>query len=214
MNTFSVVIPTLWRCNETLESIRHLIHNPHVSEIIIIDNDRQQTPEHDKILLSDRVKLITPHSNLYVGESWNLGTRMAKENLICLLSDDVVLHDNVLVRVQTLNFNEIGVLGLSEGAVSEHADIDYPIKILPTDHRTHGYGVCMFYHRKHYVNIPSKLKIFFTDDWIFAAVRKHSGKANYILDCSIRGRMSVTSQSFNYMFHSDGEAFAELMRDF
>jgi len=214
MNTFSVVIPTLWRCKETLESIQHLIHCPFVSEIIVIDNDRNQTPNHNDILLSDRVKLVTPRSNLYVGESWNLGSRMSKDRVVCLLSDDIILHDAVLARLQAVNFNEIGVLGLREGAVGEQVDIDYPITLVPTDHRTHGYGVCMFYLRDYYVEIPSKLKVFFTDDWIFAAVRKHSGKANYILDCQVRGRMSVTSQSFNYMFQQDGEAFAELMRNF
>lgn len=214
MTTFSVVIPTLWRCQETIDSITQLCSDTHVTEVIVIDNDRSRTPQINSVLQSEKVKLVTPYQNLYVGESWNLGTRMAKENHICLLSDDIVLHNSILQRLQTCNFSEMGILGLAEGSVSENPNYDQPITIAETDHRSHGYGVCMFYNRQHYVDIPASLRVFFTDDWLFASLRKRSGKANYVLNCSVRGRMSVTSREFNFMFHDDGLAYAELMRDF
>jgi len=214
MNNFSIIIPTLWRCPEIFESIQQLSNNRYVKEIIIINNDISRQPDRDKIQISDKVIIVTPLNNIYVAAAWNMGARMASQDIICFLNDDVILNDRIFELFQQTDFSSIGLVGLQENAVSPDPNPDYPVELIPVDGRGHGYGCCMFVHKNHYVPIPADIKVFFTDDWLIVAIRKYHKKPHHLLKCSIKGRMSVTSTEFNHIYHRDGEIFHHLMRDF
>ena len=213
MNSFSVGIPTLWRSHYLFESLQQLKDNPYVREVIIIDNDRSRAPNKREILFSKKFKIIEPDENLMVARSWNLLVESSTSNLVCLLNDDIVLNDNVFLKLQETNFDEIGIVGLKEDSIRSNPDYSLPVELIHTQHRTHSFGCCMFFNKKNYVPIPETLRVFFTDDWIFVNCRDIIKKNNYVIQGFIKGVTSITATEFQHTYHRDGEVFYSLLRE-
>lgn len=91
----SVIIPTLQKAQDILiKLINSLDCDKSVSEIIVIDNSLKGL-EHN----SKKLKVIIPSENLFVNPSWNLGVKEAKNELVALLNDDIIIPDGFCSRI-------------------------------------------------------------------------------------------------------------------
>ena len=96
MKLLSVIIPTIQKKLKVLEELVKLLEcDNSVSEIILINN-KGNTPLNIK---GKKVKIYTPPDNLYVNESWNQGVKMAKENNVAILNDDLLVPDNFCNKI-------------------------------------------------------------------------------------------------------------------
>lgn len=163
-----IIIPTLWKSNLKifLNCLESYIKNVNVKNIIVIDNDFKNRPK-DKILQDKKITLYRPHKNIFVNPAWNYGVYKASSDIICLLSDDVFVNDNILNHISTLNFDDIDILGCR---ISNEDQLN--IKKIAVNNTTnlgsqhYGFGCCMFMKRVKYNNIPSLYKIWFGDDFL------------------------------------------------
>jgi hypothetical protein len=195
---FSVIIPTMFKCPEiTSELLNTLYEDDAVSEVILIDN----TVFHDpipNIPFHHKLKMHSSGKNLYVNPSWNYGVELAKENLIAILNDDIVISNNLFSILSTVDFKEIGIIGACHPMIEEHENPkrfdNLDVAILSLDFRSWGFGIFMAMHKEAYTPIPEDMLIWCGDDYIFhQAVKK--GKENYVLYATIKTKMSTTSNN-------------------
>jgi len=182
----SIIIPTLWKSNLISKLVEQLNNLPHVSEIIIIDNDLSKTIFYP----FDKVSYIKNDSNNYVNPSWNQGVLKAKEEIICLMSDDVMISDESHFKVMDFIKPEHGVIGLSQNV---YTNINNPIVENMTfnhvDWRNYGFGPCIFLYKSNYNWIPEQIKIMYGDDWIFYT----GNRPNFVMDgINIWGKISAS----------------------
>jgi hypothetical protein len=161
----SVVMPTMWVPEATLDTIKLISKNKHVGEIIIIDNAPELNMSVEGI---DKVTYIRESSNTFVNPAWNKGVRLAKYDKIFLASDDVITDWSILDTLYPHIIEEVGIIGPSdvcwdprkttENGVVEFEEIGY---------RPPCYGCAMFFHKNSYTPIPEEIKVHYGDDWIF-----------------------------------------------
>lgn len=200
VNKFSVVIPTLLQCKNTLNKLLNVLdRSPNVTEIIIILNSKETYCP-----LSDKVIVINPETNLFVNPSWNIGVSVSREDNIVLLSDDVLIPDSFFPMISNIDFNQCGVVGASDPHIirSEHDKIDYfdvtgNGSIELSDVRTWGFGTVMVMRKSNYRSIPDELKIWCGDDWLYHKL-KMEGKKNGFFFIPIMTKMSTTSDLSEY----------------
>ena len=135
--------------------------------------------------------------NIYVNPAWNLGTKIAKNEIVALLQDDtffktdflesIVVDDDCLIGVDRKNFPPF--------------QVEYDPKIIECHERDWGYATILIYKKSSYVEIPEDLKIWFGDDYLF---RKFKCRLS-ILGLPMETKMSVTSMlpSFNDVRNQD-----------
>jgi hypothetical protein len=197
---FSVIIPTLFSCiSITKHLIDSLCQDPSVSEIILIDNtNKSDNISADRIFPNEKVKVYSQGKNIYVNPSWNLGVKLAKEENIALLNDDMVIPDYLFNILTQLDFKNIGILGachpyIEEVDVFTRYAVD-KVEAMPMKERIWGYGIFMAMHKSHYIPIPEDMLIWCGDDYLFHQ-NILAGRNNYTLLCPIHTKMSVTSNN-------------------
>ncbi len=190
MDKVSVIIPTMWRCDDTLKIISQIQKEPLVHEIIVIDNSIEGNTD---VLDYSKVVYLKQSKNLYVNASWNLGTHTSKSDKLLFLNDDCNTDWDIFEKVLPYINCKNGMIGtyfnLPEDEsfsykTQSHLDI---IDINPLT-----YGCLFFMHKSSYVDIPSELKIMWGDVFLFFA----SKKPNYLLyNWPVWGYVSQTSSS-------------------
>ena len=183
---YSVIIPTMWKCDRLSETLIELNAHPLVGEIILIDN----TENTEKKVL-DKLIHILEGKNTFVNPAWNKGVLLSKFDKIILLSDDNWMDWNILESLDSYITEQIGVIGMHW----ENIEIDYtsePI-LIPTNHRSGNFGTVMFFHKNNWIPIPEVFKIWCGDDWIFVTNRRLK-KQNYLLsNFKVEGFISLSS---------------------
>lgn len=195
-NKFSVIIPTLFRCPSITSELLHTLYEDDaVSEVILIDN----TVFHDPIPNIPFHSKLVMHSsgkNLYVNPSWNYGTELAKESLIAILNDDIVISNNLFSILSTVNFKEIGIIGACHPMIQQEENPkrfeNLDVAILSLNFRSWGFGVFMAMHKDTYIKIPEDMLVWCGDDYLFNQIM-NKGKENYVLYAPIKTKMSTTS---------------------
>lgn len=180
---FSVVVPTMWRCNDVFEKIlTELSNHTLVDEIIIINNEVNNTPDLD-ILNHYKIKMLNQKENIYVNPAWNLGVHESKNDKICLLNDDLWFDIKLLNKIHSMVTPENGAFGLCPGIeeFNQPPYIDGNIDIIEWNaHHTYGFGCLMFINKESWEDIPDELKIYYGDNFIFDNCTKN-GKPIYII---------------------------------
>ncbi len=174
---FSFVIPTLQRDNKVLNLlIEELAVSKYTGEIIVIDNSRKGFPA------SDKVRVIIPEENLYVNPAWNLGVRESRYEFVGILNDDIIFPKNSFEQIHDfLLKNQFGLLGLdSIKRCGKSEVLNYPedgeVKFSPVDVRDNCWGSAIFGRKEKFCHIPSDIKIWCGDDYLF---KMNNGFGNY-----------------------------------
>ena len=181
MTKISVIIPTLQKNIFFLKNlILTLEKDSSVEEIIVIDNSLKGV-EVD----SSKLRVITPAENLFVNPSWNLGVKEAKNNIVALLNDDIIIPNNFCSKIVSKLKPEMGAVGYYEDFVEITQEIqeqpeECEIELKEIIGRPEQWGIAIFFYKSSYYKIPEDLKILFGDDWIIYK-NKEAKKQNYMV---------------------------------
>lgn len=167
MDMISIIIPTLWICNTTENLLSSLIDVENIDEIIIIDNDSENRPSWP-CLKNIKITLVDRNQNIFVNPAWNLGVKIAKNNSICLLNDDVIFDTKIFNLIDDKLLESVGLIGL------DFHNNKGEIKLKNTKSYTYALGCCMFLHRNKYIQIPNNLKVMLGDTFLLSRLRKNN----------------------------------------
>ena len=83
----SFIVPTMWKSKDTLYNMLDSYKEAKIpnAEFILIDNSHE-------FYLEPEITILIPKENLYVNKSWNIGVEIAKNNIVCLLNDDIEIN--------------------------------------------------------------------------------------------------------------------------
>jgi hypothetical protein len=189
---YSVIIPTLWKCDRLNETLKELNSHPLVGEILLFDNTVNEIPITDL----PKLKHILEGRNTYVTSPWNKGALMAQYNKLLVLNDDNWIDWNILYSLSDFITEEVGLIGMDEK--NHHmTETNYEIGLEPIEHRNGGYGCVLFVHKNSWIPIPEEMKIWGQDDWLFVKNRNY-GKQNYkLVNFKVNGSVSLTVDSLS-----------------
>ena len=203
MEKMSVIIPTMWKVDGFLNQLKKLSKIEVIGEIILIDNT-----ENTNLLEIPKVIHILQGKNTYINPAWNKGVNLAKWDKVCIMNDDVEVHDELFINILPHITEDKGMIGLHEyhgnGVWEDEPGCDrtrsemfrgdrgLPLKLIESEigHRRPGYACLWFIHKNSYVQIPDELKVWYGDDWVYYK----SGKPNFsMLNVDIIGKPSQTT---------------------
>lgn len=210
----SFIIPTLWKSEKIFETIQQFIDSDiENSELIIIDNKNE-----DFIIDSEKVIYLKQKENIGVNSSWNLGVKVSKNDLICLLNDDLTFNfftlKNNIQKIKMLCENSM--IGFDANTnfsdvLNENTDI-FEFKEAPC--RTLGFGCIMFLDKKNYLKIDERLNIFFGDDLLYYFNKNLNNRIIYnISNLKSTGELSKTSKDYEYLLQEEVKIFDEIIRN-
>ena len=171
---FSVIIPTMWKYKPLCKFLEKLVDVELVEEIIIINNDSNNTPN-ENILNHEKIKLHNFSENIFVNPAWNYGVSQALNNKLAIINDDIEYDLKVFEKVYPYVIPENGATGIS---YKDHTNMD--ITITATQQELLGFGSLFFIHKSNWINIPQELKVYCGDNLVFD-VNIIKGKPNYLI---------------------------------
>ena len=165
MDKYTIVIPTLWKSNRINKLLFDLIKCEYVDEIILIDNGGKFFEYFEAL---DKVKLVQTNENIYVNPAWNLGVKLAKNNCIALLNDDINFDANIFGVITEDVLSQFGIIGMGEGNYKEPIDEDRGpyIDVWRPGINDWGWGCFIMLYKKHWIDIPENIKIWYGDNFI------------------------------------------------
>jgi hypothetical protein len=189
---YSVIIPTLWKCDRLKETLKELDSHPLIGEILLFDNTTNETPITDL----PKLKHILEGRNTYVTAPWNKGAAMAEYDKLLVLNDDNWMDWNILYPLSDFITEGVGLIGMDEQ--NHHmTETDYEIGLEPIEHRNGGYGCVLFVHKNSWIPIPEEMMVWGQDDWLFVKNRNY-GKQNYkLVNFKVNGSVSLTIDSMS-----------------
>ena len=115
---------------------------------------------------------------MFVNPSWNLGVKKAKYNIIALLNDDLSICKNFCSNVVSKMTPDMGIVGFNSSdymTVSNNLEIKpqtTDITLEPIKYMDRYFGVCMFFFKQAYTQIPEEMKIVYGDNWLIHHCKK------------------------------------------
>ena len=207
----SFVIPTMWRNPARLRDILHDYKRADIpnAEFILIDNNHG-------CYLESEITILIPKENLGVNPSWNIGVELAKNNIVCLLNDDIEINfqtiKNNLDEINNLDFGIIGFDANKNLGTDFNTNVD-KFEFKEADCRTLGFGCMMFIRKENYLKIDERLKIFFGDDLLYWWNRDKHNRPIYIIDnLKALGELSATSKDYEHLLQEELPYFDEEIR--
>lgn len=189
MNKFTAIIPTMWRDSSIFELLNRLYVCEYVSEVILINNDVNNTPDfakHKKLLY------IEPYENIFVNPVWNMGVAITSTEYVSILNDDILFDVDLYFHfMNTANqYLNVGYVG-SHSKNYEITELD-DTTIEPYDNKTNtgGWGCLFSFNKKNWIPIPNQLKIWYGDNWIHAT----NPNIFQLNGFPIKTKMSVSSE--------------------
>ena len=165
MVKYSVIIPTLWKSNRIHKLLSDLIKCQYVDEIILIDNAGKFFEYYEAL---DKVKLVQVEENIYVNPAWNLGIKIAKNDLIALVNDDINFDTNIFGVIDENVLNRFGIVGMGEGNYKEEIDETKGpyLDVWQPGVNDWGWGCMILLNKKNWIDIPEDIKIWYGDNII------------------------------------------------
>ena len=199
-NKFSVVIPTMWRSDTTIDLLNRYEKCEHVDEIIVIDNNKDNKPEGLNGL--SKLRILESKQNLYVNKSWNIGVYESRNDLIAISNDDILLNPECIFSFVS-NIDGWGSIGMS---YANFQDGSPDISIERGNDIGYGWGCLIFVKKSQWVDIPDNIKIWFGDNWIVKSCEENKLPAMKLQSGGlIQTKMSTTSGDikFSDVIYSD-----------
>jgi hypothetical protein len=162
---YSIIIPTLWKSNRIHKLLRDLIKCQFVDEIILIDNAGKFFEYYEAL---DKVKLVQVEENIYVNPAWNLGIKIAKNDLVALINDDINFDTSIFGVIDENILNTFGIVGMGEGNYKDKIDESKGLylNIWNTNINDWGWGCFIMLNKKNWIDIPDNIKIWYGDNFI------------------------------------------------
>jgi len=187
-DAYTVIIPTMWVKTEVLiKMIKIYNKNPFVKEIIIIDNN----PNESIKISSKKVRFLTEGKNIYVNPAWNWGVQEATTERIIIANDDIYIKDfdNLMNEIQKSLYKGMIIAPDEECFKIEQTN---DIKITKAGkERNWGFGTFMVMYKKDYVVIPDIFKLWVGDD-----IQFHTKNVYNITGLKIETEMSSTLRKY------------------
>lgn len=185
---YSVIIPTLWKCDRLEETLIELNNNPIIGEIILIDNSGVK---HDLPNL-EKLNYILEEENTFVNPAWNKGVSLSKYDKLLILNDDTWFDWSVMTPLYQFVTEEYACIGMCE-ANYKIEDKQTNLQLIPIEGRVGGFGTAFFIHKSNWIPIPDTMKIYCGDDWLFVKNR-NLGKQNLMIsNFKVNGYISTTT---------------------
>jgi hypothetical protein len=165
MDKYSIIIPTLWKSNRIHKLLFDLIDCEFVDEIILIDNAGRYFEYYEAL---DKVKLIQVEENIYVNPAWNLGIKVAKNELVALINDDINFDSNILGLIGKDILDSYGIVGMGQGNYKDLIDEERGpyLEVWKPGVDDWGWGCFIMLNRKYWIDIPNDIKIWYGDNII------------------------------------------------
>lgn len=211
----SVIMPTIWKGEYYKQMLPVLNNHPLIGEIIVIDNNVNDTDE--SITKLSKIKHIKQKENIYVNPAWNIGVKIAQYDCICLYSDDVLFDTTCLELIYQYCKSEYGITAFSLETISEKSDnLEFikscfapweSMQINAVNFMHYRFGICMFMHKTSYFDIPEEYKIYYGDTYLFDN-NVLKGKQNFIVSgCAVATKMKSSSKFFDEVIENDKKYF-------
>jgi len=208
----SFIVPTMWKSKDTLYNMLYAYKKANIpnAEFILIDNSRG-------CYLDAEITVLIPKENLYVNKAWNIGVEIAKNNIVCLLNDDIEINFETIKHnldaINNLNFGIIGFHSNQNLGTELNSDTD-TFEFKEAECRYLGFGCMMFIRKENYIKIDERLRIFFGDDLLYWWNRDKNGRKIYIIDnLKALGELSATSKDYNNEIQLELPYFDEIIRN-
>ena len=208
----SFIVPTMWKSKDTLYNMLYAYKKANIpnAEFILIDNSRG-------CYLDTEITVLIPKENLYVNKAWNIGVEIAKNNIVCLLNDDIEINfetiKNNLEAINNLDFGIIGFHSNKNLGIELNNNTD-TFDFKEAECRYLGFGCMMFIRKENYIKIDERLRIFFGDDLLYWWNRDKNDRKIYIIDnLKALGSLSATSTSYNDEIQIELPYFDEVIRN-
>lgn len=162
---YSVIIPTMWKSHRTEKMLSVLEKSNYVKQIIIIDNDTQKR----NIILENfsKVHYFPMEENIFVNKAWNMGKDFSDHENILLLNDDVSFDIEYAFHTVKDVLQNAGIIGINMLCYNPERYKNTPA-LLKVNHMTGGgFGCALFMKTERYKMIPSEIKVWFGDNWLF-----------------------------------------------
>jgi hypothetical protein len=158
----------------------------YVDEIIIIDN--ASIYETDRTI--GKIRMVSKGENIYVNPAWNLGIKIAKNDLVALVNDDINFDTTIFGVITKDILSEFGIIGQSEFNYKVN-NSDEPILEKWTGNvRDWGWGCLIMFDKNSWIDIPDDIKIWYGDDYIFKC---NPSTKSTLKNFNIETEMSTTS---------------------
>lgn len=179
MEKFSVIVPTMWRCPDLFNKLlNEIVQNRLVDEILIINNDVNNTPDWP-ILNNSAIILLNQDKNIGPDQGWALGIKLSKNNLICICSDDIYFDNLLFTKIQSYIIPENGVFGIDgNNRYKNGNEINFQKLDIPAS--VYEYGQLMFFYKTNFIGFPSELFYYFFDTMLFDS-HTYRGFNNYVI---------------------------------
>ena len=191
----SFIVPTMWKdakrlCNTIDDYKRANIPN---AEFILIDNSHG-------CYLDPDLTILIPKENLYVNKAWNIGVELAKNDIVCLLNDDIEINfQTIKHNLKAINNLDFGIIGFDANknlGTEFNTNIDV-FEFKEAECRYLGFGCMMFIRKENYIKIDERLQIFFGDELLYWWNRDKNKRPIYIIDnLKALGELSLTSKDY------------------
>lgn len=220
---FSIIIPTMQKDVEILDKLIFELDNSNlVDEILIIDNSTKGFLSNSK-----KVRVIVPKKNLFVNSAWNLGVREAKNEIVGIFNDDILLPLNFIEEVNSFiqKTPGFGIIGLDSNYIRNYEKKDfetYPnnskLTFKPFDKTiyTEYFGSAFFIKKENYYEIPKNIKVWCGDNYLLKK-NLDNHKTNYeIIGAEIKHLKSMTvgNKKFEKICENDVYNYAKINPEF
>ncbi len=208
----SFIVPTMWRNPMRLRDIIHDYKRAAIpnAEFILIDNNHG-------CYLEPELTILIAKENLYVNKSWNIGVDIAKNNIVCLLNDDIEINfQTIKHNLDAINNLDFGIIGFNANknlGTDFNTNIDV-FEFKEAECRYLGFGCMMFIRKENYIKIDERLKIFFGDDILYWWNKDKNGKKIYVIEnLKALGELSATSKDYNDEIQKELPYYEEAIRN-
>ena len=162
-----------------------------------------------------RITVIKCSKNIFVNPAWNLGVKLAKNEYICLLNDDI--HFNFTTIINNFKkiwseYKNVGIIGYNANKRTEYnVDLNNDSDVLTLTEINSvpiGFGCCMFMKKDDYMYIDETYKVYWGDTLQMVHTIDEKRKKMYLFDNLITiGRLSVTSHSYEHTMEAEKVMF-------
>jgi hypothetical protein len=180
------------------------------AEFILIDNSHG-------CYLEPEITVLIPKENLFVNKSWNIGVDIARNNIVCLLNDDIEINfETIKHNLEAINNLDFGIIGFDANrnlGTEFNTNVD-AFEFKEAECRYLGFGCMMFVRKENYIKIDERLRIFFGDDLLYWWNRDKHKRPIYVIDnLKALGELSLTSKDYNDEIQKELPYFEEVIRN-